>query len=214
MGIEKIFTNLKNWSDLPSYQLERRLDIFFSIYLEEIISIKFPLEKIIKADGALVGIVPELPIIRGNIGHQESMNRSFKVDYAIFCESGKVFLVELKTDNSSTRDNQFDYYLESIKEGLEAILDGIRILQSKTAPKTRRKYEHLNNELLKIGVWNEDNQIDPKFYFHEKPILIIPNKDNKYVDKTEQIDFDEIRSVLNGYDDEVSIQFSTFLSAN
>ena len=37
--IEKIFSNLDIWRKLPKYQLERRLDIFFTIYLKEIVEV-------------------------------------------------------------------------------------------------------------------------------------------------------------------------------
>ena len=38
--IEKIFKLLKKWNKYPKYQLERRLDIFFTIYLPEILKEK------------------------------------------------------------------------------------------------------------------------------------------------------------------------------
>ena len=36
--IEQIFKLLRNWYKLPKYQLERRLDIFFVLYLPDILS--------------------------------------------------------------------------------------------------------------------------------------------------------------------------------
>ena len=36
--ISKIFDTLDDWRQLPAYQLERRADIFFGIYLEEILN--------------------------------------------------------------------------------------------------------------------------------------------------------------------------------
>jgi hypothetical protein len=35
--ISKLFHLLDNWRNLPSYQLERRADIFFALYLDKII---------------------------------------------------------------------------------------------------------------------------------------------------------------------------------
>lgn len=41
--IEEIFDWLDRWRQLPAYQLERRADIFFALYLPEIIAYKFAL---------------------------------------------------------------------------------------------------------------------------------------------------------------------------
>jgi hypothetical protein len=39
--ISKIFDNLDSWRHLPSYQLERRADIFFAAYLPELLMARF-----------------------------------------------------------------------------------------------------------------------------------------------------------------------------
>ena len=35
--INQLFNNLDTWRHLPNYQLERRADIFFSLYLAEVL---------------------------------------------------------------------------------------------------------------------------------------------------------------------------------
>jgi len=35
--IDELFDKLDEWRSLPAYQLERRADIFFAIYLKDII---------------------------------------------------------------------------------------------------------------------------------------------------------------------------------
>jgi hypothetical protein len=60
--IEKIFSNLDIWRKLPKYQLERRLDIFFTIYLKEIVEVFYKEilnEKDIKLSEV---IIPEFPL--------------------------------------------------------------------------------------------------------------------------------------------------------
>ena len=57
--IEQIFELLKKWYEYPKYQLERRLDIFFSIYLPEILK-----EKGIHIE--LNDIFPEFPLKKEN----------------------------------------------------------------------------------------------------------------------------------------------------
>ena len=99
--INAIFDNMDVWRNLPAYQLERRADIFFSIYLPEILFYKF---------GAKVeGVIPEFPIRVGTIHHEIDINKSFKVDYFAKA-SKKIILVELKTDEGSRRNEQ-DWYL-------------------------------------------------------------------------------------------------------
>ncbi len=55
--INDIFGRLDNWRHLPTYQLERRADIFFSLYLSDVVGEYFGvvLEK---------EIIPEFPIKR------------------------------------------------------------------------------------------------------------------------------------------------------
>lgn len=57
--IDKLFKHLDNWRHLPAYQLERRADIFFGIYLQEILKKKF--------NEDIDFIVPEFPVRLGNV---------------------------------------------------------------------------------------------------------------------------------------------------
>ena len=52
--ISEIFNCLDDWKQLPSYQMERRVDIFFSLYLSRILKKKF---------GTPISyVLPEFPI--------------------------------------------------------------------------------------------------------------------------------------------------------
>ncbi len=112
----KLFDLLDDYRHLPAYQLERRADIFFALYLESVIEEKFK----IKPDF----IFPEFPIRIGSIHTNIEINKSFKIDYLIFSKSSKrIFFVELKTDSNSRRDKQ-DWYLEKAKEvGIRELLN-------------------------------------------------------------------------------------------
>jgi len=123
--INSIFDNLDTWRNLPAYQLERRADVFFSIYLPDILSQKFGVE--------IEGVIPEFPIRVGTIHHKEEINKSFKVDYLARASDGKsIIFVELKTDESSRRDKQ-DWYLERAKQvGMVELLEGIRKIHKAT----------------------------------------------------------------------------------
>ena len=55
-----VFDNLDKWRHLPNYQLERRADIFFSLYLKEVIEEKYH----VKLQDT---IIPEFPIQLGTL---------------------------------------------------------------------------------------------------------------------------------------------------
>ena len=57
--IDVLFDKLDMWRNLPAYQLERRADIFFAIYLKDIIQNKY--RTIIDFT------IPEFPVRRGDL---------------------------------------------------------------------------------------------------------------------------------------------------
>lgn len=141
--LDALFLNLDTWRHLPNYQLERRADIFFSVYLKGVVEefTRVALEE---------DILPELPLKRDLIWPNHPTNKSVKVDYALFAKDrSRVFFVELKTDGASRRDAQ-DTYLETAKDlGFRKIVEGIReILLSTTA---HQKYHHLAVVLERLG---------------------------------------------------------------
>lgn len=75
--IDQVFSLLDKWRNFPGYQLERRADIFFALYLKEILDYKF--------DYAADLIIPEFPVRRGSIYNDgKSDNKSVKIDYITF----------------------------------------------------------------------------------------------------------------------------------
>lgn len=92
-----IFDLLDKWRHFPSYQLERRADIFFAAFLPDLIDDKY---KSIPRT-----IIPEFPIRIGTIRPEIPINKSYKADYFILTEDPKYcVLIELKTDDTSRRD--------------------------------------------------------------------------------------------------------------
>ena len=71
--IDQLFDNLDAWRHLPSYQLERRADAFFSIYLARILETKYGEE--------IEGLIPEFPVRIGTLQPDLETNQSFKIDY-------------------------------------------------------------------------------------------------------------------------------------
>jgi hypothetical protein len=135
--LDTVFDNLDRWRHFPSYQLERRADIFFSVYLKEVVE---EFEHCELEDE----IIPELPIKHDGSSHSD------KVDYALFAKDrSQVFLVELKTDSASLSDTQ-DAYLKRAKDrGFRRIVEGIRAIIACTAE--RQKYHHVAVALARLG---------------------------------------------------------------
>ena len=138
-----IFERLDEWRHFPTYQFERRIDIFFAIYLPEVIEAE--------TECALSSIViPEFPVLKGLIWKSVDAKLSVKVDYCLFAEDmSRVFFVELKTDRSSRRAEQ-DHYLATARTiGFRAIVEGV--LEIAEASKHHLKYWRLISKLLQLG---------------------------------------------------------------
>jgi len=141
--IHDLFDRMDRWRHLPAYQLERRADLFFSLYLPDVVA---------KHTGAAVDadIIPELPIRRDLIWPEKPTHASVKVDYALFAtDRSKLFLVELKTDDTSRRDQQDVYLQRCVDLGCRAIVQGIIDISRKT--KAHQKYGHLLHALAQHG---------------------------------------------------------------
>jgi hypothetical protein len=93
VDIAELFSLLDQWRHLPAYQLERRADIFFALYLPELLIDRLEIE----IDGE---VVPEFPVNKSVLSADIDANRSVKVDYAAFAaDRSQCVFVELKTDH-------------------------------------------------------------------------------------------------------------------
>ena len=137
-GAAAIFELLERWRHFPAYQLERRADIFFALYLPGILEHGLG----VKMDGR---VIPEFPLKRAD-NHQ-----STKVDYFLLSEDrSRVFLVELKTEMESRNAKQ-DAYLVVAKEcGPNALLADIPFIAA--ASNQQAKYVHLLSALEAMGL--------------------------------------------------------------
>jgi len=146
-----VFDNLDKWRNLPDYQMERRADIFFSVYLKEVLEKKYSVR-------LCEELVPEFPIHKGTIYPHMKSNLSYKIDYlAVTTDLRSAFLVELKTDPKSRRNSQDDYLDRAKEVGLNKLLNGlVEIFQ---ASKIKMKYYQLLRLLEKIGLVTVPPQI-------------------------------------------------------
>ena len=98
-SVNKLFDNLDKWRHLPSYQLERRADVFFSAYIGYLLEGNFGYE--------IDQVIPEFPVRIGTIDPNVATNQSFKIDYlASVMGENKIIFLELKTDDRSRRGKQ------------------------------------------------------------------------------------------------------------
>ncbi len=117
---------LDNWRHLPDYQLERRADILFAIYLPAFLQDRYGVE-------INPLLTPEFPIHIGTIYPDIPINKSFKIDYVAFDASlTRGWFIELKTDSSSRRQKQDQYLIAAQKAGLPALIDGVLKIVSAT----------------------------------------------------------------------------------
>lgn len=151
-----MFDRLDRWRHLPAYQLERRADIFFAVYLPEVIaeSVGVALHDV---------VLPELPIKRDLIWPDKPTNQSVKLDYCLFSKDlSRAFFVELKTDAGSRRQAQDEYLRASERLGFGAIAEGVR--QIALASTSRQKYLHLLTALGDLGFLEVPSEIEGLAY--------------------------------------------------
>mgnify|MGYP001574443557 CR=1 FL=1 len=200
--INTLFDMLDKWRLFPAYQLERRADIFFAIYLKQI------LESDLKI--TVDNILPEFPIRVGSLYNKENkksrINLSFKIDYIAFSnKSRKIYFIELKTDVDSKREKQNWYLKTATQVGFIKLLEGLLDIYSATEQK--RKYTRYISELQKMAWIKEDNNkyfVSSKDYNIET-IIIQPRKTKK--EEFKVITFQNIVRILSSNKDFLSGRF-------
>lgn len=139
----QLFDRMDSWRHLPNYQLERRADLFFSLYLEPVLKAKlrFEISPI---------VIPEFPVRIGTIYPNIPIDKSYKIDYVCFSSNmDTAIFVELKTESSSRRESQDKYLAAASKVGFSNLLIGL--LQIFHATASKRKYYHLLKMLEQAG---------------------------------------------------------------
>jgi hypothetical protein len=155
--LKDIFDQLVEWKELPSYQAERRLDIFFGYFLKKILkSCKY-----IHTNDP-IKILPEFPLVdKENPNGQWKVKtkvandkengqwRSKHIDFLV-TDGCQCIAVELKTDNKSISESQLKYYDMFMNETWDEIRGDIETLYKHT--KEKRKYQILIDH-LKDDMW-------------------------------------------------------------
>ena len=133
--IQNIFDRMDKWRNLPNYQLERRADLFFAVYLKLVLEHKFGTK--LRED-----LIPEFPVRIGTIYPNIDINKSLKIDYvAIAKDYSEAIFIELKTDSASRREDQDRYLRAAASLGFTELIEGlIKVFQ---ATNYKKKYFHL-----------------------------------------------------------------------
>ncbi len=134
LDIRDVFETLDQWRHLPAYQLERRADIFFAMYLPKYLEEHYGVE--------LMPLIPEFPLRLGALWPSIDSSKSVKVDYvAVAKDRSTAYFVELKTDVGSRRDSQDKYLTRSKELGFHPLVQGVADIF--VASPYHAKYFHL-----------------------------------------------------------------------
>ncbi len=186
--IDGVFSQLDEWRGFPAYQLERRADIYFALFLPFVLKERFEL-------ASEPDLIPEFPLRHGTLGTDATAtgkgkigkSQSVKVDYAaVSRDDGKVFLVELKTDMASKRPAQDAYLQAASKKTFKELVGGVYEIRDAATGEAKRKYTNLIRYLEKIVVDELPQGMKPQVAY------VQPKVD------TEQISFLEFAKVIRG----------------
>ncbi len=199
--IDQLFYNLRIWKQLPKYQAERRLDVFFGLYMEDIL--KECRSNLFEEEDQLI-LVPEFPLQKN-----KSNNECTNIDYLVFNVTKKcVHAIELKTDTHSVNDDQIDYYRRFKHE--TSLDDLYTFATNPRKGRSKDKYEFLaeyikNNDLKKCQTKGDVIYILPKNDF--------PNSFKIQENGFDTITFADIANKMEKYaaDDELLSAFIQFL---
>jgi hypothetical protein len=232
--IDTLFNRLDAWRHFPNYQLERRADIFFSLYLPEVLEDKlgFPIRE---------ELIPEFPVHKATIQNDVIGDKSFKIDYIALSNNDenpiKAVLVELKTDGASVNPSQTDYLTAASNVGLKELLKGLlKIFRaSNSKPKYYRLLTYLDNlDLLHIPKELKECMLRPFFEganeasklvdkwldttlqsIETQIVYVIPNIDglkNQVIgNHIKIITFEDVASIVRRSDDFLSNRFAESL---
>lgn len=202
--IDQLFYNLRIWKKLPKYQAERRLDVFFGLYMEDIL--KECRSNLFAEEDQLI-LVPEFPLQKN-----KSNNECTNIDYLVFNITKKcVHAIELKTDTHSVNDDQIDYYRRFKDE--TSLEDLYAFAKKKRTGRRGKKYRFLADYIKK-------NKLD-KCQTKGNVIYILPNcdfpdsikiSDNGF----DSITFSDIATQMQKYaaEDELLDAFINFLQSH
>ncbi len=215
LTVTALFDRLDRWRHLPAYQLERRADLFFSLYVSEVVGLHLECSLAPR-------LIPEFPL------RKDHNNQSDKADYLLLAEDrSRAVLVELKTDMGSRNPAQ-DAYLQAAKQrGLRQHLYRILDIVGAASPEARGKYFHLLSALSELELLRLPAELSDRIYADRSHGLtkllaqievLAPDAplDVVYVQpradgEKRTIGFDEFANIVVTHPDEMSQRFAQSL---
>ena len=153
--IANLFALLDRWRHLPAYQLERRADIYFGLFLPDALNHHFRPRRL----AINPRIIPEFPL------GQTASRRSDKADYfAVSADRSHAFLIELKTDLRSFRADQERYLKEARARGMANLLGQVRSMAKARELYARQKYFSLLQEIADLELMELPAGLSEKIY--------------------------------------------------
>ena len=153
--IASLFDLLDRWRHLPSYRLEPRADVFFGLFLPDV------LDRHLQPRGIEIDprLIPEFPL------GQKETQRSDKADFfTVSTDRSHAFLIELKTDMRSLRESQEGYLKRAVERGLARVLCDVRSMAQARALYARQKYFHLLQAIAALGLMSLPPDLERKIY--------------------------------------------------
>ena len=174
-SIASIMTRLTDWSRFPKYQLERRVDIFLTPFLESFVSHE------LKRPAVLVA--PEFPLLADLRNQDPGANRdalsgrTVNADYLFHLPGDKPgwLFLELKTDAGSFDPEQARLYSVAKQRGMPALIEDIGLVHELTEKRHRQKYDKLRSALAALS----GNRPEPILIAYLAPSALRPDVEEK-----------------------------------
>jgi hypothetical protein len=155
-SIASIMTRLTDWSGFPKYQLERRVDIFLTPFLESFVTDE------LKRPAVLVA--PEFPLLSdlrekgARASRQELSGRTVNADYLMHLpgDAPRWLFLELKTDTGSFDAEQADLYAIAKDRGMRELIEDLGLVFERTEKRHKRKYEKLRSAMAALAGNDEE----------------------------------------------------------
>jgi hypothetical protein len=166
-SVEVLVQQLDHFRRFPKYALERRLDVFLSLFVEEFLSTRF--------EAPVRMVAPEFPLKRE--GNQLSTN----VDYLLRREGPTPawLFLELKTSSDAVSREQLASYGAAREYGMRHVrrdLFSIRDAVGNDAPRKTR-YNRLLEQLARAGAWLGEHPIEVVYLSPPSPLFDEPGND-------------------------------------